>query len=167
MTKKKMDKKHKLIYIIGAIAALLLIAVFAICVMMTKIGGNGLHSQITSFIFSKGYGLGGAVSHTIVRQGNKAHLLHESFSPDGEKKKVEKDIDVKYLDQLANIIEKENIQAWNGFNKSESLMDGPGFTLKIEYENGKKIEAHGYGSFPDNYDDVNITLSTFLDTITQ
>ena len=49
------------------------------------------------------------------------------------------------FDDLSAVIRANEINRWNGFDKSADHTDGDGFSLNMEYEN-LSIHAYGYGS---------------------
>lgn len=53
---------------------------------------------------------------------------------------------------LEELIERYDIVSWNGFKKSNRfVLDGEMFSLRIVYDNGFVIDAHGDNSFPEHY----------------
>ena len=170
MTKHK--KKTIITVIVAALVVFigLVVAVLIISNNNSNGGSDGdvRNGNIASFSFGRGYGLGGAVGYTIARKdNNKASLKYEyfGFSSD-EDSNFEKDIDAEYLDELADIIKEENIVKWDGFDKSDDgVLDGSGFSLKIKYDDGKEINAHGYMKFPDNYNEAENRLDAFLEKL--
>ncbi len=53
---------------------------------------------------------------------------------------------------LLALIEKHNLQEWNGFDEHLQVMDASnGFSFRVEYENEDEIVASGGFMFPDNY----------------
>ena len=120
-------------------------------------GDNERNGNITSFSFSRSYGLGGAVGYTItLKDGKKSSLKYEYYGYDSnEDNNFEKDIDAKYLDELADIIKEKKVVKWDGFDESkDGVLDGSGFSLKVKYDDGKEINAYGYMKYPDNYQEV-------------
>ncbi len=66
---------------------------------------------------------------------------------------TEDEVGATVLDDLAKIIEEENIFAWNGFNKNahaKDVRDGFSFELRADFEN-LKINARGYVKRPENF----------------
>lgn len=79
---------------------------------------------------------------------------------------VEKEIDKSYLEELAKIINDNEIYKWNDFDKSDkNILDGYGFNLEVNYSNGKTLKAHGYMKYPKNYNEGHKVLSEFLEQI--
>lgn len=79
---------------------------------------------------------------------------------------MEKEIDKSYLEELAKIINDNEIYKWNGFDKSDkNILDGSSFTLEVNYSNGKTLKAHGYMKYPKNYNEGHKVLSDFLEQI--
>lgn len=79
---------------------------------------------------------------------------------------VEKEIDKSYLEELAKIINDNEIYKWNDFDKSDkNILDGYGFSLEVNYSNDKSLKAHGYMKYPKNYNEGHKVLSEFLEQI--
>ena len=158
------NKNNKIIAITIAALAVVAVGVAIIVAVINSAGGNVRSGSITSFLFNRGYGLGGAIECTLTKRGNSATLKYDyyGYNPD-EDKHVEKTIDAKYLDELAGIISKNDVAKWDGFDESEDgVLDGSGFTLKIEYDDGETIDVHGYMKYPDDYEKVEDALDEFL-----
>ena len=101
-----------------------------------------------------GGGIAGIINNYNIKLEDEKYIFEYDDNYD-EKKTVSKEIDEKYIRKLEKIIDNNNVKSWDGFNESENGMtDGFGFTLKVEYESGEKIEAHGYAKFPDNFNKV-------------
>ena len=59
------------------------------------------------------------------------------------------------LEQLSEVVERHDIQSWNGFSKvDENVLDGTGFTLSITFADGRSVRAKGNNAFPDGYEDA-------------
>ena len=164
--------KKKNTFKIIAVVAVVIAAVIALAaVLVFKMNANKYerNGAITSFSFSGSYGLGGAVGYTIVRQGDKVVLKYECFGYDEKDDvSVEKAVDAKCLDELASVIKEKGVAKWDGFDKSEDgVLDGSGFSLKVEYDDGKKIDAHGYMIYPDNYDEVQDAFDEILSKLVE
>ncbi|MEE0265868.1 MAG: hypothetical protein UD936_09610 [Acutalibacteraceae bacterium] len=64
-------------------------------------------------------------------------------------------VDEAFVEKLTKLLADNNVQKWNGFNKSDSrVCDGSSFTLKIKIQNEDAVEAHGYMKWPKNYHEV-------------
>ena len=165
------NKKNKIIAIIIAVVVAIvgIVATILLINNNNENGGDGsgartLGGNITSFSFGKSYGMGGEVEYLLSRQGNKAHYKRNTFGALSEKDgNVEKTVDLKYLDELARIIRDDGIVEWDGFDESDgAILDGGGFSLKVEYDDGKSINAHGYMKYPDDYEAVKNELDSFF-----
>ena len=77
----------------------------------------------------------------------------------------EQPIDTAAVDALMQIIDEYNVDAWDGFSKSnEYVMDGEGFLLEVELTDGTSITASGDNAFPENYYPVVSSLQEILDS---
>ncbi len=157
MEAKKATKKNTF-GIIVAIAAGVAVLIGIVAAIVFLVGGQAKtrDGSIVEFSFGHGSGMGGDIEYTLKRQDNLALLSINRtgplFSKGGD---VKKTVDGKYLDRLADIINENEVVKWDGFDRSDNgVLDGGGFVLKITYDDGKTIEAHGYMMFPDNYDVV-------------
>lgn len=57
-----------------------------------------------------------------------------------------------FMDSLNVLCKRYDIIKWDGFDKiNHEVLDGYGFSLSAEYDNGKRINAHGSNSFPSGY----------------
>ena len=77
-------------------------------------------------------------------------------------------LDSSVLDALQAIIEAQGIAAWDGFNQSGGAgQDGYDFELRVIYEGGTELYAHGYMLYPDGYDAGHAALSSYLEGLTK
>ena len=149
--------------IVGAVAVA--IAVTAAIVIGIGFSRNDRNGGIESLSYSYGSGMGGYVEYTLKKQDNLAFYTYKCMGC-LEEKDIKKTVDGSYLDKIADIVKKYDMGKWDGFNKSEDgVMDGSGFTLKIEFDDEKGIEAHGYMKYPSNYREASGELRDILDEI--
>ncbi len=146
---KAENKKFK---IIAGVAAAVVVVIALAAVLVFKIGADRTvrDGNITSFSFSHGSFWSGDRDYVLTKQDNLA-LLTEKCMGCRDSFEVSKTVDGNYLGEVADIIEKYEIAKWDGFDESDNVTDGEGFTLKVTYDDGKSIEAHGYMKFPTNY----------------
>ena len=71
------------------------------------------------------------------------HMEHPEYGePEGE-------VGDDFLKLLEALCRRRGIASWNGFNKyNKYVCDGSGFSLSIQYADGKVLTAHGSNSFP-------------------
>ena len=74
-------------------------------------------------------------------------------------------IDKKYFSQLEQIINDNNVEAWNEFDKELNIGYRTCFFMEIRYKDGKRIYARGLGDLPANYEKVSNELINLLDKI--
>ncbi len=142
------------------IIAILLILIMSIgligCKEETKI-----NKEIVNFTYN--YGSGEGPYYAIEINKNDDKYIFKLTGHDKEIEDVEKEIKKEDIEKLSEIIDKNDIKEWNGFDESkEGIYDGYGFRLEIEYESGEKIKAHGYMEEPENYDEAHRDLTKFL-----
>ncbi len=143
---------NKIVVIIGAVAVLLAGIAAAILLIGNEV--NTRDGKIISFSYSHGSGEGGFEEYMVFEKDNNVILKYQCMGC-FEEENVEKKIDAKYLDDLANIINDYKIAKWDGFDQSDDgVLDGDGFTLRVKYDDEKSIEAHGYMKYPSNYKEV-------------
>ncbi|MBO4855256.1 hypothetical protein J5500_02515 [Candidatus Saccharibacteria bacterium] len=162
--KKESNKQFKIAaIIIGAIAVV--IAIVAVIVFGIGSSRHERNGGIVSFSYSHGSGMGGYVDYTLKKQDNLA-LYSAKCMGCMNNFDVNKTIDSSYLGKIADIVKKYEMGKWDGFNESDDgILDGSGFTLKIEYDDERKIEAHGYMKYPSNYREATEELTNLLDEI--
>lgn len=159
MDKQEQNKKSGGVFV--AIFAVILVVLTAGVVAFSYFTKQESYKgEIVSFSFGSGSYFGGYTDYDIERIGSKtARYTAKGYNMSDLD--VEKTIDAKYLDELQKIIERNNVAAWDGFDKSDNdIMDGASFTLHVVYENGRTIDAHGYMKYPVNY---GVVESEFLD----
>ena len=78
-------------------------------------------------------------------------VYHEGTSRESCLKVRKKGRDTLYY-ELAEFFDKIEIEKWDGFSKSNSMvLDGYSFSFEAETVNGKTIYAHGNNSYPPHY----------------
>lgn len=64
---------------------------------------------------------------------------------------------------LANIVQKHALNRWNGFDKVDRrALDGTGFELVIDYEDGQHLYASGSNAFPKGYREAHEEIRSFF-----
>ena len=123
------------------------------------------NSNINYFYYYEG-SFSGAYEYEIKKTKDK--FIFKAIGLNGRKLNVEKEINENDLNKLETIINDNKIYKWNNFNeKDNQILDGSSFTLKINYENGKKIEANGYMKYPKNYDQSSKKLQEYLQELSK
>lgn len=87
---------------------------------------------------------------------------------DGSKdfKEVNKKVDSGTMGQVSMLCENLDIKSWDNFNEvNEGVLDGSGFVLQIEYEDGTKVRAEGDNSFPKNYQEFERGIRAILEKL--
>ena len=118
----------------------------------------------TNFTYNYGSYNGGYYEYNIKNKNKKNIFTAKGYN--GVNLNINKEIDEYYLEQLSKIIKETNIESWNGFNKKDNkILDGYSFNLKVEYKNGKTINASGYMKYPKNYKNTHKKIVKFLKSI--
>ncbi len=152
MKKKEPSKLTSTIVTIVILLALTVMEYVALVYSIEK-GKRERIEGITSFSFSHGDFWNGELDYGLVKQDNLV-LLTEKCMGCQDSFEIEKTVDKKYLGEIAKIINKYEVAKWDGFDESDDVTDGEGFSLKVTFGDGKAIEAHGYMKFPLNYHQV-------------
>lgn len=96
--------------------------------------------------YTKGYAMNSNVMYRINKD------LVATIKLYGESDEITINVDKSVLKEIEEVLRKYDIQKWNGFKRRNSMVkDGNSFSLSIEMENGKEIEASGYASKPNNF----------------
>lgn len=128
------------------------------CNKADKYKGN-----IVEFHYNYGSYNSGYYYYSITKENDKFIFSAEGYN--NVNLNINKEIDKSNLKRLAKIINANNINKWNGFNESnDDILDGNHFYLKVEYDDGKTIEASGYMKYPKNYDKGDKALKEFLNS---
>ena len=123
-----------------------------------------INSEVVKFSYNYGSYNGGYYEYSITKEDGK--VKYKARGMNGVSLNKNKEISPSYLKKLSEVIEKNGIVIWNGFNKSDNgVLDGYGFSLNVEYENGEKITAHGYMDYPSGYRKGHEALTKFLESI--
>ncbi len=122
------------------------------------------YDKITNFTYNYGSYNGGYYEYNIKKKKKKNIFTAKGYN--GVNLNINKEIDEYYLEQLSKIIKETDIESWNGFNKKDNkILDGYSFNLKVEYKNGKTINASGYMKYPKNYKNTHKKIVKFLKSI--
>lgn len=121
-------------------------------------------ATIQEFHYFYGSYFGGYWDYSIVTEDGKTVLTANGRN--GVELSVESEIPAEALEELKNILIKEDIGAWNGFSKSnDGIMDGHSFSLSVLFSDGKTIAASGYMKYPANYEAGSKALEEYLETL--
>ena len=73
--------------------------------------------------------------------------------PEGvkEKKTLTTAVGDDFVESLESILTDHRIESWNGYQESEEVLDGAGFSLHVILTDGTQIDASGYMAWPDGY----------------
>ena len=136
--------------------------IFSLLILLCAGCAKEIDSDITSFYYNIGSGLGGYCSYTVEDKNNT--VLYTKNCVGIEDADEEREIDRSYLEEIKKIINENKVYKWDGFNKSNNnVMDGSSFDLKVHYSNGQSIDAHGYMKYPSNYKEVKEKLLDYFE----
>ena len=75
-------------------------------------------------------------------------------------------IDPKLVDELLEIIQKYDLESWDGFHGSNpDVLDGEDFSLELQFADGTSVYASGSNAFPENYHDAMASIDRILEKI--
>ncbi len=73
-------------------------------------------------------------------------------------------LDAAFAGELLKIIEDCGLGAWDGFRGSDpDVLDGEGFSLEMEYDDGAAVYASGENRFPAGYHDTVARLASLFE----
>ena len=114
------------------------------------------------FSYSNGYVANAYTTYDIeLKDGKYYALIKPYLIPEEETFEVE--IDKKKVNEIINILNKYEVNKWDGYNKSDKyVLDGDSFSFWIYMANGNDIHASGYMKWPKNYGEVKSELDRIL-----
>ena len=136
---------------------------FAVCfaLLLVGCGNNKQDKYITEFKYEYGGGWSTTYSYEIKQKDDKYVFTYKETLKDADV--IIKYVSKKNMKKLSDLIDKYEIDKWNGFDKSQdNIYDGSYFSLNVKYNNGDVINAHGYMMTPDNYNEASEELIDFL-----
>lgn len=133
----------------GIIIIVILLLGVLIYLIPTKIIKKSYKIENVNY-FYLAYNKGYAMNSNVMYRINKD--LVATIKLYGESDEITINVDKSVLKEIEEVLRKYDIQKWNGFKRRNSMVkDGNSFSLSIEMENGKEIEASGYASKPNNF----------------
>lgn len=115
---------------------------------------SGEQSPINTFYYSYNASIGGdSYSYSVIEEDDKHFFVFESmlYPEYGEMKR---EVAESFLDQLTQLYQEYHLASWNGFHQSnEYVLDGDGFSLTINLQDGASLTAGGTNSYPEGYRD--------------
>lgn len=106
--------------------------------------------KVLHFSYTTGYHMNASINYEL--ECNEDCILY--YKGDGidyedrKEYKVEKEL----LKEIEDKLNEYEVINWNGFNGyTKDVLDGNSFNLSITYDNDKKVNAHGYEMWPENY----------------
>lgn len=125
--------------------------------------GKKSNGKIIHFFYSYGSYSGERI-YEIEVTDDKAIIMAKGYN--GVDLNLNKEISTSYLEKIQKVVDKYDINSWDGFKKTDyDILDGDGFSIIIKYENGKEISATGYMKYPKNYKKASSELRKILEGI--
>ena len=152
-------KIRYLLLLLGIIAVIVLIIVLN---KHKKINITNIKS--ISFSYNNGYALNSDVLYKIECSDKCiTTIVPYGTSRDDQKEFI---VDKSVLEDIEKVLNKYNVEKWNGFNKvDKNVLDGNSFSIYIKMSDGSKVEASGYMMWPNNYSNVKEELDKIFNNI--
>ena len=121
-----------------------------------------------TFSYARGSYFGGTRDYSLRRIGD--HVLFSAQGTNGDETDICVELDdaegffsgTGIMSELQQILIDEGIPAWDGFDEhNDSILDGYGFTLKIDYATST-VNASGYEKYPERYTAASSALEAFF-----
>lgn len=114
--------------------------------------GSGEYKKVTKLEFYvNGYGPCFTYDiHKDDEDANKTILVYENME-DGISEMI-CEVDDETIEKLSKLCAQCNVVSWDGFNRNaKGVLDGSGFGLYADFEDGTHVGSHGSNSFPKHY----------------
>ncbi len=155
--------KRKILWIIVIILLIIIIGV----IITFKIKKTKSISSITKlhFNYSNGYMANAYTTYDIELKEGKYNLTIKPYLiPEEDAYNTE--IDKETIDKIIEVLNKYEVNKWNGFKKSDNnVSDGDSFLFWVYMEDGSNIQASGYMMWPKNYFEVKNELNNILGSL--
>lgn len=151
---------NKKVIITGLIVLLIILAIIVFFVVRGGSKNTLNESGINKFYYFTGSGSVNS-NYTI----NKDQGIEFQYFNCGKEKEKKKNLSSKQMKTVYDMIEKYNINSWNGYKKHDDSDGGHSFKIEIEYQDGKRITVEGTNYFPNNYIEFQKEFQEFADGI--
>lgn len=107
--------------------------------------------KILEFSYTNGCFKDSDIIYTFQSKEGKCIASYKPVGAPREEVK-EKEVGEDFREKLENILRKNEVGAWDGFDQSNKfVLDGDSFQLFVKFEEGEGIHASGYMEWPKNY----------------
>ena len=134
------------------IISLIVIVIILLLIALSNGGSNMEIKNIKSFTFfyTTGYAMNADVRYEV--ECTEKCIAKIKLNGIEEEKAIKKEMSNKEVKELEEIIDKYNINSWDGFNKTNNnVLDGDSFSLNITFKDNSNVSASGYMKWPTNY----------------
>lgn len=151
------------------IVIVLLIMVIIIVLLLLKLKHNSKAVNISNienldFYYTQGYMANSDVRYEIKCKEECVLIYKPLGFSDKESKKYKISSDV--ILEVENLLNKYSFYEWNGFHESDkNVLDGDSFGFFVTMNDGDKIQASGYMSWPKNYGNVKRGLESIFEKV--
>lgn len=149
---------------------ILFILIIALIGVISMYIFNGKKKEISSInklhlSYSNGYMMDANTIYDIEKKEDKYFVtIKPHLIPEEKSQTVE--LDKKTINKIIDILNKNEVYKWDGFNKSDKyVLDGDSFSFWVYMEDGKEIHASGYMKWPENYGNVRDELTNILGSL--
>lgn len=125
--------------------------------------GPGEYKRIKSFAYNVSGYCPGFTCDIHPHEKKPEKTVMQFVDGDNGFKETNKTLDDHTVEQLSKLCEKLNVLSWDKFNQCDTnVLDGSGFMLFIEFEDGTTVSAQGENRFPKNYQEFEKSVKTIL-----
>ena len=71
----------------------------------------------------------------------------------------------KEVSEFNEIYIKNKLWRWDGYDRSAAVTDASGFTLTIQYKDGKETKVHGYCVYPEGWADFDKDIDAWIEPL--
>lgn len=129
--------------------------------------GGVQEMKIRSFSFShNGMSMEQCYNYDLKKEEGKTILTCSVVVPGQGFVDTSFEVDEGALEEFEKLVNEYQLWKWDGFNEyAKDILDGAGFSMSFETEDGKRISAHGSNSFPKNYSQVGPRISSAFNKV--
>lgn len=91
-------------------------------------------------------------------------LMFTARAYNGAQMNFSSKVDGHFVNGLIKLLIDNNVKKWDGFNKPNNILDGYSFSLSVSYGD-LNINAYGHESYPENYKEINKTITDYFDLL--
>ena len=126
-------------------------------------------SGLTGFYYSYSDSIGGGnYSYELITEDDGKIMFECEFREYEEYGVMSREVDEEVLDELYDIYLDQRIARWNGYDKyAAGVLDGDGFYMTMDFEDGGLLSASGDNCYPDGYYEFKESMEKVLKPIAE